>query len=73
MTLKNRTILIKYNVLRALALYNACSLEDLAEVLLRPPVILAFRRPCDGNLGGLRLRPLYLLSGEGHPGTFYAG
>ena len=34
-------------------------------------MILAFRRPCGGNLGGLNLRPLYLDSGEGHPGTFY--
>ena len=56
-----------------MSLYNAGSLEDLVEVPLRPSVILAFRRPCGGNFGGLHLRPLHLDSGEGHPGTFYAG
>ena len=73
MTLTNRTQLLKYDVLGALALYNTGSLEDLIEVLLWLSVLLAFRWPCGGNLGGLHLRPLYLDSGEGHPGTFYAG
>ena len=36
-------------------------------------MILAFRWPRGGNLGGLHLRPLHLDSGKGHLGTFYAG
>ena len=72
MTLTNRTQLLKYDVLGALALYNMGSLEDLVEVRLWPPMLLALRWPCDGNLGGLHLRPLHLDTCEGHPSTFYA-
>ena len=73
MTLTNWTQLLKDNVLGALAQYNTGSLEDLVEVPLRLPVLLPLMWPCGGNLGGLHLLPLYLDSGEGHSGTFYAG
>lgn len=73
MTLTKWTELLKYNVLGALALYNTGSLEDLVEVPLRPPVLLALRWPCSGNLGGLHLCPLHLDAGEGHPSTFNTG
>ena len=73
MTLTNCTQLLKYDVLGALAFYNMSSLEDLIEVPLQSPLLLALRWPCRGNLDGLHLLPLYLDAGEGHPSTFYAG
>ena len=62
----------KNDVFRTEALYNAGSFKDVVEILLRRTMLLACGRSLGCKTGGIHLRPLYLDTDEGHPGTFDA-
>ena len=64
--------LFKYNILRALTLYQAGALLDVLQIMLWRAMVLASGRTLGCNIGDLHLCPVHLDAGEGHPGTFYA-
>ena len=60
----------KHDILRTQAIYNAGYFKDIVEILLRRTMLLACGRSLGCKTGGIHLCPLYLDTGEGHPGTF---